>query len=206
MVAVLPLLLAGPAAQAEHQPGACDTFTSDTGNTLDTCSAWKSHYVPDVSATDQQSLRIAKRIHTQSVRYLAEYDTRAKLRAEGWRPPYQGAMHWKLPQHRWNTAADGVDLPPRWIMVVDGKPRGAVYSAGLKNWEPQDFPYLGAIPRAHQHEHGDGNKMLHVWASPSLKQAFRTRWRDINHEVDQTRLPDNVSNAPYGCDGKLNLR
>lgn len=152
----------------------CATFVSDAGNNVTRCAASADPYRPNLEAATQRDLRLAKELHQATMDWCAAHPNTASLSRDGYRPVRPGATHWGLPFEA--LRGEFVAGKPKMAVVRDGEVIGVVYTA------KDGFPYLGSIPRPHQH-HPGVPEMLHVWCSEDLATAFTTRPPHLVHTM-----------------------
>ena len=167
-------------------------MVTDTCNTVEMVGPTDSRYVPDISDASAADRGRARQL-LAGVNDFCDTSSAAALLEARWRP---GTANPSDPTHFFNPdRSRGLDPQnPRAALVYDGELRGVMFTG-----EP--LPYLGEIPRAHNHGPSQPVDMLHVYCSSSLREAF-TPNRMLGVNADPIALRKAIRPAVNELDGQ----
>ncbi len=134
-----------------------------TGNKVEIVDPSNSTYVPNIAAASARDRARSQRL-LDGVNAFCRAHTAAQIKSK-WRPGLSKTTrqtHWFNPSPKsWGLNPNY----PRAVLVYKGRIGGVMFSGS-------PLPHLGSIPRPHSHMMDSPMEMLHVYCTPSLKEAF----------------------------------
>ncbi len=206
-IGVITSVQAAPGGH-NHGGGDCSPSSSKhgTGNLISPCSANTDSYVPDIAGASAEDLALAQRLYERVLAWCADSPFEKDLRAKGYgnggpNHLYRGVS--KHPKEGENGKVNNgeLNIPNAARYADNGRILGAMYVFG----KDSGIPFLGSIPRAHEHP-GQPNEMLHVWCSwpdgaqTTLKEAFTNKSTDARSRGSRSTDHGTHSEMPVPSD------
>ncbi len=157
----VPSALAGPSSSPSGMTR--HVKTGPTGNKVEMVPPSRSTYIPDVAGASAADRARAQRL-LDGVNKFCHTHTAAGIR-KYWRPGTSRPTHHT---HYFNPRppAQGLNpAKPAAALIYGGKLGGVMFNG-------MPLPHLGSIPRAHTDASMMDMEMVHVYCTPSLKEAF----------------------------------
>lgn len=163
-----------------HGEAAAQVTTGPTCNQVEMAGPSESTYVPDIAGASAADRRTAQRLLDGVNEFCDSHPV--ETLTETWQPPPDsppGASHHLNP----DTDSGGLDpANPRAALVYDGVLGGVMFVG-------RPLPSLGSIPRAHSHDTSTSSELLHVYCTPSLREAFTpSRLLGVKADLKPLRL------------------